>query len=86
MEKGELRHDQHATTLSTDRKVIIPKYRGKILVEKTIALADKGIIRKTCKELKIEIIDMAVNVDHFHLFMEYPLKCGYSDFHMIKGI
>jgi len=83
MEKGKLRHDQHTATLSTDHKVITPKYRGKILVEKTIALADEGIIRKPCKEMKIEIIDMAVNVDHVHLFIEYPLKCGYSDFHMI---
>ncbi|MEA1945051.1 MAG: IS200/IS605 family transposase [Euryarchaeota archaeon] len=53
--------------------VITPKYRGKILVE-DVALAVEGIIRTTCKEMEIEIIDMAVNVDHVHLFIEYPPK------------
>jgi len=38
--------------------VFSPEYRGKILVEKTIAV--EGIIHKICKEMKIEIIDMAV--------------------------
>ncbi|MCD4843018.1 MAG: transposase [Methanosarcinales archaeon] len=27
------------------------------------------ILRKTCKELDIKIIDMAVNPDHVHLFI-----------------
>ncbi len=43
MEQGKLRHDQHTVTLSTDHRVITPKYRGKVLVEKTIALADSQI-------------------------------------------
>ena len=63
MEQRELRHDRHTVTLSTDHMVFSPKYRGKMLVEKTITLALDGIIRKTCKDLDIEIIDMAVNVD-----------------------
>jgi len=42
MEQGELRHDQHTVTLSADHKVVTPKYRVKVRVEKTIALADKG--------------------------------------------
>jgi len=58
--------------------VITPKYRGKILVEKTIALVVEGIIRKTCKEVKIEIIDMSMNVDQVHLFIEYPPKYSVS--------
>jgi putative transposase len=53
--------------------VFSPKYRGKILVG-DVALALDGIIRKTCKDLNIEIIDMAVNVDHVHLFVKYPPK------------
>jgi REP element-mobilizing transposase RayT len=28
----------------------------------------EAIIRKTCRELDIEIIDIAVNPDHFYLF------------------
>jgi len=32
------------------------------------------VIRKTCVELDIEIIDMAINPDHVHIFMKYPPK------------
>ena len=73
MERRELRHDRHTVSLLTDHMVITPKYRGKILVG-DVALVVEGIIRKTCKEMNIEIIDMAVNVDHVHLFIEYPPK------------
>ncbi|OEU49640.1 MAG: hypothetical protein BA861_06140 [Desulfobacterales bacterium S3730MH5] len=78
MERGELRHDRHTVTLPTDHMVFPPKYRGNILVEKMIALALDGIIRKTCKDLNIEIIDMAVNVDHVHLLVKYPPKYSVS--------
>ncbi len=73
----ELRHDRHTVSLLTDHMVITPKYCGKILVG-DVALAVGGIIRATCKEMKIEIIDMAVNVDHVHLFIEYPPKYSVS--------
>jgi putative transposase len=33
-----------------------------------VAEVAEEIIRETCKELDIEIIDMAMNVDHVHLF------------------
>ena len=66
MEREELRHDRHTVTLSTDQMVFSPKYRGNILVG-NVALALDGIIRKTCKDPIIVIIDMAVNVDHVHL-------------------
>ena len=78
MGRRELRHDRHTVSLLTDHMVVSSKYRGKILVEKTIALALDGIIRKTCKDLNIEIIDMAVNVDHVHLFIKYPPKYSVS--------
>ncbi len=37
-----------------------------------------GIIRKTCKELDIETIEMAVNPDHVHIFFRYPPKYSLS--------
>ena len=77
MERRELRHDRHTVSLLTDHMVFSPKYRGKILVG-DVALALDGIIRKTCKGLNIEIIDMAVNVDHVHLFVKYPPKYSVS--------
>ena len=77
MERRELRHDRHTVSLLTDHMVFSPKYRGKILVD-DVALALDGIIRKTCKDLNIEIIDTAVNVDHVHLFVKYPPKYSVS--------
>ncbi|MCW3134803.1 MAG: transposase [Methanophagales archaeon] len=40
-----------------------PNYRGKVLLSE-VAEAAEEIIRETCKELDVEIIDTAVNVDH----------------------
>jgi REP-associated tyrosine transposase len=62
-----------------------PKYRGKVLVGDVAMLAE-AIIRKTCKELDIEVIDMAVNPDHVHLFIKYPPKYSVSYISkMLKG-
>lgn len=57
--------------------VFSPKYRGKVLVGDVAMLAE-GIIRKTCKELDIKIIDMSVSSDHIHLFIQYPPKYSVS--------
>jgi len=69
----ELRRERHTVSLLTDHMVVSPKYRGKVLVGDVAMLAE-AIIRKTCKELDIEVIDMAVNPDHVHLFIKYPPK------------
>ncbi|MGP8319999.1 MAG: transposase [Methanosarcinaceae archaeon] len=41
------------------------KYRGEDLVGE-VAMVSEGIIRKTCSELDIEVIDMFVSSDHIH--------------------
>jgi len=41
-------------------------------LEGEVAEAAEEIIRETCKELDIEIIDMAMNVDHVHFFIKKP--------------
>ncbi|MEA3293471.1 MAG: IS200/IS605 family transposase [Euryarchaeota archaeon] len=81
----ELRYDRHTVSLLTDHIVFSPKYRGKVLVGDVAMLAE-AIIRKTCMELDIEVIDMAVNPDHVHLFIKYPPKYSVSYISkMIKG-
>ncbi|SNQ60473.1 IS200/IS605 family transposase [Candidatus Methanoperedens nitratireducens] len=75
--KKEMRHDRHTVSLLTDHMVFSPKYRGKILIGEVAFLAEV-IIRKTCNELDIEIIDIAVNPDHVHLFIKYPPKYSVS--------
>ena len=57
----------------TNHLVFSPKYRGKVL-EGEVAEATEEIIRKTYKELDIEVIDMAVSVDHIHLFIKTLLR------------
>jgi putative transposase len=60
--------------LNVDRDEILvfsPKYRGKIL-DGEVAEAAEEIIRETCNELDIEIIDLAVSVDHVHIFIKNP--------------
>ena len=46
---------------------ILPKIQGKSAVGE-VAMMVEGVIRQTCKELDIEVIDIAVNCDHVHLF------------------
>ena len=52
-----------------------------------VAMLSEAIIRKTCKELDIRIIDMVVvNPDQVHLFIKYPQKYSISYIlKMIKG-
>ena len=75
--RRDLRHDRHTVSLLTDHLVFSPKYRGKVLLGDVAEVAEE-IIRGTCKELDIEVIDMAVNVDHVHLFIKYPPKYSVS--------
>ena len=75
--RRDLCHDRHTVSLLTDHLVFSPKYRGKVL-EGEIAEAAEEIIRENCKELDIEIIDMAMNIDHVHLFIKYPPKYSVS--------
>ena len=83
--KKELRCDRHTVSLLINHMVFSPKYKGKVLVG-DVAMVAEAIMRKTCKELDIEVIDMAVNPDHVHIFIKYPSK--YSESYiskMIKG-
>ncbi|MCX9073046.1 MAG: IS200/IS605 family transposase, partial [Candidatus Methanoperedens sp.] len=66
--KRELRHDRHTVSLLTDHLVITLKYRGKILIGE---VTEAG----TCADMGI---DMAVNVDHLHIFFQYPPKYSLS--------
>lgn len=36
------------------------------------------VISEICEEMGIEIIEIAVNVDHVHMFIEYPPKYSMS--------
>ncbi len=69
MNRKELRHDRHTVSLLTDHMVFAPKYRGKMLVG-DVAMICEGIICKTCVEMDIQVIEIAVNPDHVHIFFK----------------
>ena len=58
----EHRQDWHTVSLLTDY-MFSPKYHGRVLLGDVAEVAEENI-RETCKELDIEVIDMAVNVKH----------------------
>ena len=72
-----LRHDRHTVSLLTDHLVIAPKYRGKILTGE-VGFVAEAVIRSTCAERGLRIIDTAVNPDHVHIFFQYPPKYSLS--------
>ncbi len=74
--RSDLRHDNHTVSLQTDH-LVLPKCRRKVSLGEVSEAAEE-IIRETCKELAIEVIDMAVGVDHVHLFIKYPPKYSVS--------
>ena len=61
MGRRELHHDRHMVSLLTDHTVFSPKQTLEILVG-DVAPALDGIIRKTCKDLDIEIIELLKNI------------------------
>lgn len=60
--------NRHTVSLLIDYMIFSPKYRNEVLVGE-VAMVDEAIIWKTCSELDIEVIDMAVNPDHVHMFI-----------------
>jgi putative transposase len=55
----------------TDHLVFTTKFRAKVLVGK-IAKDCDAMIRKTCNNIDVEILQLAVAEDHVHLFVQYP--------------
>lgn len=57
------------------RVVWCPKYRRKILVN-GVDVQLKEIIKETCLETRIDIIEMEIMPDHVHLLMEVDPQFG----------
>lgn len=52
-----------------------PKYRRKVLIGKIEARL-KELIIETCKEIKVDIIEMEIMPDHVHLLIEVDPQFG----------
>jgi putative transposase len=77
MAKKKLRKDRHTVSISMEHLVFSPKYRGKVLVGDVGHRAEE-VIREICEDMGLKVIELAVNVDHVHIFFQYPPKYSKS--------
>ncbi len=52
-----------------------PKYRRKVLVD-DVEVRLKELLKETCAELNVEIIEMEIMPDHVHLLLEVDPQFG----------
>ena len=55
--------------------VFCPKYRRKVLVG-GVDIRLKELIRETCQEIRVDILDMEIMPDHVHLLLEVDPQFG----------
>ena len=75
--KYSQRLDRHTSSLLTDHMVLTPKYRDKILIGE-VAIECERLIRQTCLNIDVELLELAVAEDHVHLFVRYPPRLATS--------
>lgn len=77
--KNEIQHSAHSTYRLESHIVFAPKFRRKVIygeIKKDIG----EIIRKLCKEKKVEIIEAELCPDHIHMLVSYPPYLSISQF------
>ena len=77
--KNEIQHSAHSTYRLEAHIVFAPKFRRKVIygeIKKDIG----EIIRKLCKEKKVEIIEAELCPDHIHMLVSYPPYLSISQF------
>lgn len=63
-----------------------PKYRRKVLIEQVEARL-KELIKKSCFEIEVDIIEMEIMPDHVHLLLEVDPQYGiHKAVKHIKGV
>jgi putative transposase len=81
----ELKHDRHSASMLAEHLVFCPKYRGAVLKEDVRDFARK-VISGICNEMGLEILSLAVDADHVHIFYRYPPRYSVSEIaKRIKG-
>lgn len=69
--KNEVKHTAHSSYRCEYHVVFAPKYRRKVIY-KTLRKDVIEIIKKLCKEMKVEIIEGEACRDHIHLLVSIP--------------
>ena len=77
--KNELKHTAHSSYRCEYHIVFAPKYRRKVIYKEV--KADIGeILRKLCKEMKVEIIEAEACPDHIHMLVSIPPYMSVAQF------
>ena len=79
MEKNELQHSAHSIWRCQYHLVFAPKFRRKAIYGELRADIGK-ILRKLCKEKKVEIIEAEACVDHVHMLVSMPPHLSVAQF------
>lgn len=75
--KNEVKHTVHSSYRCEYHSVFAPKYRRKVIY-KELRRDIIEIIKKLCKEMKVEIIEGEACPDHIHLLVSIPLYMSNS--------
>lgn len=82
---NEIRHSRHAVYTIKYHVVWIPKYRRKVLKGR-IALRLEEILRTHAAEQGWNVIELAIQPDHVHLFIETtPKEAPNTVVRLLKG-
>ena len=77
--KNEIQHTEHSSYRCEYHIVFAPKYRRKVVYGQI--KADIGeIIRKLCKQMKVEIIEAEACPDHIHMLVSIPPYMSVAQF------
>ena len=77
--KNEIKHTAHSTYRCEYHIVFAPKYRRKYIygqIKKDVG----EIIRKLCKEKKVEILEAEACPDHIHMLVSVPPYLSIAQF------
>ena len=69
--KNEIKHTAHSSYRCEYHIVFAPKFRRKVIYDK-LRKDIEAILRKLCKEMKVEIIEAEACPDHIHLLVSIP--------------
>ena len=77
--KNEVKHTAHSSYQCEYHVGFAPKYRRKVIY-KTLREDVIAIIKKLCKEMKVQIIEGEGSPDHIHLLVSIPLYMSIAQF------
>ena len=72
-----LRHDRHSVSKVSNHMVFCTKYRKPVLTLEMQTRCEE-VIKEVADDMDVKIVQIAVNAEHVHIFLEYPPKLALS--------